>query len=205
MWLDLSHALEPDEEAPLISHIVYGRFVLDTKDLDYEVDDYEVDLVGFDTQQSWGGERLKYGLEGGALVSWESDVRSIVVTGGGGGANIAVSADVSALLFDIFLGGYLSFEPSQRVRIYAGAGPLVLWGQRETDTLTANDETVENESESGFGVGLYGRAGFDVIIKDNIGLTIGARITRTTLSFDDPVGEVDVEGWEYYAGFVFRY
>jgi hypothetical protein len=38
-----------------------------------------------------------------------------------------------------------------------------------------------------------------------MGLTIGARFTQTTLSFEDPAGEIDVEGWEYFAGFVFRY
>ena len=192
-------------EAPLIYHIVYGQLVLDTDDLDYEDDDYSVNLVGYDAQQSRGGDTLKYGLEGGAFLSWESNVRSIVVTGGGSGANVRVSADISALLIDIFLGGYLSVEPSPWVRIYAGAGPLILWGQRETDTLTADDETVESDSESGFGVGIYGRAGFDVISQENIGLTIGVRFTQTSLSFEDPVGKVDVEGWEYYAGFVFRY
>jgi hypothetical protein len=197
--------MDAKEEAPLVSHIVYGQLVLDTENLDYEDDDYSVNLVGYDTQQCHGGDTLKYGLEGGALLSWESDVRSIVVTGGDGGAKVAVSADISALLIDIFLGGYLSYEPSQWVRIYAGAGPLVLWGRRETDTLTADDEPVESDSESGFGVGIYGRAGFDVIFQENIGLTIGARFTQTSLSFEDPVGEVEVEGWAYYAGFVFRY
>ena len=200
-----ANGMDTKEEAPLVSHIVYGHLVLDTSDLDYEDDDYTVNLVGYDTQQSQGGDTLKYGLEGGALLSWESDVRRIVVTGGGGAANIAVSADISALLIDIFLGGYLSFEPSRWVRIYTGAGPLILWGQRETDTQTVDDETVESESESGFGVGIYGRAGLDVIFRENIGLTIGARFTQTSLSFEDPTGEVDVEGWEYYAGFVFLY
>jgi hypothetical protein len=197
--------MDAKEETPLVSHIVYGQLVLDTENLDYEDDDYSVNLVGYDTQQCHGGDTLKYGLEGGALLSWESDVRSIVVTGGDGGAKVAVSADISALLIDIFLGGYLSYEPSQWVRIYAGAGPLVLWGRRETDTLTADDEPVKSGSESGFGVGIYGRAGFDVIFQENIGLTIGARFTQTSLSFEDPVGEVEVEGWAYCAGFVFRY
>jgi hypothetical protein len=205
LCFNAANGMDFKEEAPLISHIVYGRLVLDTDDLDYEDDDYSVDLVGYDTQQCHGGDRLKYGLEGGALLSWESDVRSIVVTGGGSGANVRVSADISALLIDVFFGGYLSVEPSPWARIYAGAGPLFLWGQRETDTLTADGETVESDSESGFGVGIYGRAGFDVIFQENIGLTIGARFTQTSLSFEDSVGEVDVEGWEYYAGFVFRY
>lgn len=205
LCFNAANGMDSKEAAPLISHIVYGQLVLDTDDLDYEDDDYSVNLVGYDTQQCRGGDKLKYGLEGGALLSWESDVRSVVVTGGGSGANVAVSADVSALLIDIFLGGYLSYEPSPWSRIYVGAGPLFLWGQRETDTLTADDQPVESESESGSGVGIYGRAGFDVIFQENIGLTIGARFTQTSLSFEDPVGEVDVEGWEYYAGFVFRY
>jgi hypothetical protein len=197
--------MDAKEETPLVSHIVYGQLVLNTDDLDYEDNDYSVNLVGYDTQQCRSGDTLKYGLEGGALLSWESDVRSIVVTGGGSGANVRVSADISALLLDIFVGGYLSVEPSAQVRIYAGAGPLFLWGRRETDTLTADEETVESESDSGFGVGIYGRAGFDLIFQENMGLTIGVRFTQTSLSFEDPVGEVDVEGWEYYAGFVFHY
>jgi opacity protein-like surface antigen len=200
-----ANGMDSDEAAPLISHMVYGQLILDTDDLDYEDEDYSVNLVGYDTQQCHGGDTLKYGLEGGALLSWESDVRSIVVTGGGGGAKVAVSADTSALLIDIFFGGYLSYEPSQRVRIYAGAGPLFLWGRRETDTLTTDDETVESDSESGIGVGIYGRAGFDLMFQENMGLTIGARFSQTSLSFEDPAGEVDVEGWEYYAGFVFRH
>jgi hypothetical protein len=197
--------MDTKEETPLVAHIVYGQLVLDAGSLDYEDDDYSVNLAGYDTQQCRGGDALTYGLEGGALLSWESDVRSIVVTGGGGGANVRVSTDISTVLIDIFFGGYLSVEPSPWVRIYAGAGPLFLWGQRETDTLTADGETVESESDSGFGAGIYGRAGFDVIFQENMGLTIGARFTQTSLSFEDAVGEVDIEGWEYYAGFVFRY
>ena len=201
----LHDAAAQEDKGPLISHIVYGRLILDTDDLEVKNDYYDVDLLGFDTQQPWGGTTLKYGLEGGALLSWESEIRSIVVTGGDGGANVAVAADISALLIDVYAGVYCSFEPSKWVRIYAGAGPLVMYGQRETETLAADDDKLASESESGLGIGIYGRAGFDVIFKNDIGLTVGARLTRTTLSFDNPVGKVDVEGWEFYAGFVFRY
>jgi hypothetical protein len=204
-FLNTAYGIESKKEAPLVSHIVYGRLVLDTDELDYEDEDYSVHLAGYDTQQPFGGQTLLYGLEGGALLSWESHVRSIVVTGGGDGAKVRISADISALLLDLFCGGYLSLEPSPWIRIYAGAGPLLMWGRREADTLTDDGDIAESNSDSGFGLGVYGRSGLDLIFRENMGLAIGARFTQTTLSFEDPAGEVDVEGWEYFAGFVFRY
>jgi hypothetical protein len=107
--------------------------------------------------------------------------------------------------YDFFFGGYLGVEPATWLRLYAGAGPLLIWGSRETETEATATEPVRNDSESGWGVGLYGRAGVDIIFAKIFGITACARVTETTISFDDTSGDIDLEGWQYCAGMSFRF
>ncbi len=199
---DLATAQE--KRSPWFYHAVYGRYMLDD-DLEFEDEDYDIPLLGFDAQQPIGGAKLVYGIEGGGFFSWESEERTIFVTSAGdSGARVSAVVDINSLLFDAYAGGYLSFEPMKGIRIWAGAGPLILWGWRETESTTADDEILISEEESGFGAGVYARMGIDIIFKNNLGFTTGARITETSLTFDDPAGEVNVEGWQFYVGLVYR-
>lgn len=54
-------------------------------------------------------------------------------------------------------------------------------------------------------MGLYARAGVDILLTETFGINAGARVTETTLSFEDTSGEVDLEGWQYSVGMTFRF
>lgn len=86
-----------------------------------------------------------------------------------------------------------------------GAGPLLIWSRWETETEASNADEAAAESDSGFGVGGYARAGADLFFTPKMGLTIGVRVNETTLSLDDKQGQVDIEGWQYYFGISVRF
>jgi hypothetical protein len=186
-------------------HVVYGTLMIQNNDPDLDGGDYEIGLFGADAQKPFGGRTLRYGVEAGAMFSSDSDVRRFAAASGGGGGAVAVSVDISSVLIDYYFGGFVSFEPADWLRIYSGAGPLLIYGLRETEPEASEGEETTTESESGLGAGLYARAGLDLFFTKNLGLCAGARINETTLSFEDAAGKVDVEGWQYYFGLAFRF
>jgi len=203
--LSVNNVLSQEAKEPLTGHVFYGKMIIPNNDSDLEGDDYDVGIFGADVQKSFGGETFKYGIETGAIFSIDSDVRRFSASSGSGGGTVAVAVDVNSLMFDYFFGGYLGFEPTKWFRLNVGAGPLIIWGSRETESEESTPEEFTSESESGFGAGLYARVGIDIFFTDNFGFNVGARINETTLSFEDPAGKVDVEGWQYYFGVAFRF
>ena len=145
------------------------------------------------------------GIETGAFFNWKSETRAVAASGGGGGGTIAVSADISRFIFDYFFGGYASLQPLKWFRLYADAGPLLIYGTLETEETDPATSQVETTSDSGFGAGVYGRAGIDIIITDTFIIGASIRGIQTTLSFDDTVGNVDVDGWQYFGVISFRF
>jgi len=203
--LSVDNALSQESKEQLTGHVFYGKMLIPSSDSDLEGDDYDVSIFGADVQKPFGGGTFKYGIETGAFFSMDSDVRSFSVSSGSSGGTVAVSVDVKSLLIDYFFGVYLGFEPAKWLRLNVGAGPLLIWGERETEPEASAPEYISSESESGFGAGLYARAGIDIFLTENSGLNVGARINETTLSFKDTTGKVDIEGWQYYFGITFHF
>jgi len=194
-----------DTSQALAGQAFYGRMVVPNSNADLSGDDYEINFLGAAGQSPLGGETLKYGLEAGGVFSLDSSVRQLAASSGSGGGTVAVSVDINSLMIDFFGGGFVSFEPSERIRLSTGVGPLLIYASRETEPEVTVPEQVTVQSNSGFGAGLYARVGFDLFFTKKFGLHIGARRTATTLSFEDSTGEVSIEGWQYYAGLAFRF
>lgn len=97
--------------------------------------------------------------------------------------------DVNPLLFDYFAGGFFSFEPATWLRYSLGAGPMIIWSFWETEPEASTTEEVIVQSDSGFGLGIYARAGIDLFIIDKIGLNAGVRLNETTLSIEKRRGK----------------
>jgi hypothetical protein len=205
VFLSTNAACAQESDESMTIHVVYGKLHIDNDDPDLEGGDFDIELFGADAQKAFGGENIKYGIEVGGLFSWDSEIRSFAASSGSRGGTLAVSLDINSFLFDYYFGGYLSLEPARWARLYVGAGPLIIWGWRKTENKTTDTQTAATESQSGLGTGLYGRAGLDIMITKIFGLTAGARINTTTLSFEDAAGEVDVEGLQYFGGFVYRF
>ncbi len=203
--LSVDNVLSQEAKELSTGHAFYGKMIIPNNDPDLEGGDYDVGIFGADAQKPFGGGTFKYGIETGALFSLDSDVRRFSASSGSGGGKITISVDVNSLLIDYFFGGYLGFEPAKWLQLNVGAGPLLIYGKRETEPEASAPEEITSESETGFGAGLYVRAGIDIFLTEEFGLHVGARISESTLSFEDTAGKVDVDGWQYYFGIAFRF
>lgn len=200
--------------APLFASCVYNRPTLiqgligvtnfDEIDLDdssvggsnsASVDLDVLPALGFSLQKpvNDSSNRFDIGIEGGMTVGW--DTEKIAFRAGGGGAVVAVRADL--LFVDLFGGAYVSrtfqFRPDTLpFRIYAGAGPLIFWAWAEDSESDLADNEQFDDSSSEFGT--YVRAGieFDIGPPGTLGLTI-QRID-SEVDFSD-VGTGDVDGY----------
>jgi hypothetical protein len=203
--LSVDKVLSQEAKELSTGHAFLGKMIIPNNDRDLEGGDYDIRIFGADVQKPFGGGTFKYGIETGALFSLDSDVRRFSASSGGGGGQVTVSVDVNSLLIDYFFGGYLGFEPAKWLQLKVGAGTLLIYGKRETEPEASAPEEVTSESESGFGAGLYARAGIDIFLTEKFGISVGARISESTLSFEDTAGKVDVDGWQYYFGIAFRF
>lgn len=200
--LSVDNVFSQEAKEPLTGHVYYGKMIIPNTNPDLEGGDYEVSIFGADVQKPFGGETFKYGIETGAFFSMDSDLRRFSASSGG---TVSVSVDINSLMLDYFFGGYIGFEPAKWLRLNVGAGPLIIWGRRETEPEASAPEEYTSESNSGLGAGLYARAGVDIFIMEKFGLNLGARINETTLSLEDTTGQVDIEGWQYYFGVAFHF
>ena len=198
-------AFAQNTDRPLALQLMVGEMVISNDDPQVGGGDYEVTLFGAAAQKPFWGSRAQAGLEVGALLNWKSETRAYAASGGGGGGSLAVSVDIQQFLCDYFFGGYVSVQPLKWFRLYIGAGPLLIYGSRETDETDPATSQTEKKSESGFGAGVYGRGGIDIVFTKNFMLGAGVRGTQTGLSFSDTAGKVDVEGWQYFGVLAFRF
>ncbi|MEW6672273.1 MAG: outer membrane beta-barrel protein [Thermodesulfobacteriota bacterium] len=195
-----------EAEQPLTLQLMVGEMVISNDDPQVSGGDYTITLFGAGAQQSFfGGNLAQAGIETGLLLNWKSETRDVSVSGGGGGGSLAVSVDINQFLFDYYFGAYGSIRPIKWLRLYVGAGPLLIYGQRETEETDPATAQVETKSESGFSAGVYGRGGIDFVFTENFMLGAGARATRTGLSFNDAAGKIEVEGWQYFGVMTFRF
>ena len=200
-----SPALATDARDMMAGHAFYGKMNISNENTDVGGGDFVISVFGADGQKPLGGDYFRYGWETGIFFSIDSDTRTWAASGGGGGGTVAVAVDVNSIMIDYFLGGYLSIEPNEHFRLYAGAGPLIIWAQRETESEASIPEYTVSGTESDIGAGLYARAGLDIFFNDQFGVFAGARINETTLSFEDETGKVEIEGYQYYGGIAFRF
>ena len=137
------------------------------------------------------------GLEGSALAGWRS--RRITVLGRNN--TFYVRFDNTLLLLDLSMGLYLSAELGNTARVYASAGPLLMFGISDNDTreITTEEGTPVNnhDSSSAFGAGMYGRAGIEFRLADKSLMGVGVRVFSSRLDFDNVDDETRVRGVQF--------
>ena len=201
----MGKVLSQEAIEPTTGHAFYGKMTISYNNSDIEGKDFDTSIFGADAQGPFGGGLLKYGIETGAIFSVDSDVQHFRASSGSNGGTAAVAVEVDSFIMDYFFGGYFGLEPSKWLRLYVGAGPLLIWGIQSTEPKDSDSDELSSNSEIKFGVGLYARAGIDIFLSEQFGLNIGTRINETTLSFEDTTGNVDIEGLQYYFGVAFRF
>jgi len=151
--------------------------------------DVTMPTVGGGGQWKLGGRRIDWGVEGLLSLSARGNVSAFAT--GSGGALVAVNIDL--LVVDFFGGPFVSLWVTDRLRLYGGAGPLVVF------TNYSQDADVEpfSRNGSGFGTGWYGRLGTELLIQGGTSIGIGARFSDTRVDLDSGLGDLDLEGLQY--------
>ncbi|MDF7826125.1 hypothetical protein P4B35_18990 [Pontiellaceae bacterium B12227] len=146
------------------------------------------------------GERFQYGLEATFLLGFRFDKVNYAYLGGGGAY---VSLSTSMWMFDLAGGAYASLflTESEKVRIYAGGGPLMVFASYRTEREYDNGDPDQNDTESAFGLGLYARTGIEFRIHRKGMLGLGARANWSSVDFSNVGGSSDLTGLGLYASY----
>jgi len=184
------------------AQIFVSNMTIEEEDPDVKENDYSFYLIGGAGQVPFQQiNQLKYGLEVGMLFSMDNDTRLVEASGGSGGGSVTVQVKNKMFLFDYFFGGYASYTLADRLRLYIGAGPLLIYGRRESDPEDNNEEILLPEVESQLSAGFYGRTGAEIRISKDFMLGAGVRYITSGLEFTGQAGKVKVEGPQYYVNF----
>jgi hypothetical protein len=149
------------------------------------VDLSQTPLLGLAGQYRLTGDQsFEAGFDGALIFSWW-DARSETLATGGGTAVIVISREI--LFTDLSFGGFVATVLGDWLRVYAGAGPLMLFANGEF-----GDEN-GSESESGFGLGGYVRAGAELRIDENSFLGFGGRAVWSEVDFGGTAEDLDAD------------
>jgi hypothetical protein len=147
-------------------------------------------LLGAAAQYALLGERLQLGLEFGGTMGWDSHRDSVRVDSGRD-AVLAVSDD-DLFLCDLFVGPSGSLWVGERLRIYGGAGPLLQYAQVDLDYEDLDGNELELDG-SGFGNGLYGRCGIEILIWPDSWVGFQVRWMESDIDFGSGVRDLDLD------------
>ena len=139
------------------------------------------DLVGLDEFQA--------GVEAGLLLSFQTDSASFISSGGA----TTVRVRFSMFVTDLFVGAFASTVFLDAVRVYAGAGPMMVLAWLDRDEDSDDSDYDDYDIDTSIGVGLYARAGIEIQILEGQFLGVGVRAIDTELDFDAD-SDVEVEG-----------
>lgn len=163
-------------------------------------------------QYNRGEGLLQFGFEAGGLLTVQNDINYFFISSGG--LYVEVSAKNDFWTLDMFAGAYLSLNPTPYFRLYAAAGPTLMWG-----SLSMNEDDVEitpfdNEGsnitinlggrQNASDLGLYGRVGVDFVPMSDLVIGLSARKINGELDFDNN-GIVTLDDTQYFLTFTRRY
>jgi hypothetical protein len=183
----------------LLGAVQFNNLKFDVEDSnDEEIDLSMIPQIG----AAWGtipkGEHLQYGLECSFLLGFQSDSVSFIA----GGSGLHVKIETSMWEFDLAGGAYASLYLGKNdfMRIYAGAGPLLIFSNYDSEETTDGSDTTETR-ESAFGVGAYARTGLEFRIYGSGMLGIGLRGNWASVDFSNIGGSSDLSGISAFVSF----
>lgn len=216
VWLLPIAGFSAPVKQPLYGQVLFGSLKLDDNTVRFTANDevFEGELpssipyLGAAAQVIIKDDFLGYGWEGGGFFSWKNDSVSYYGSSDSNGTSIRISVDNSFWSFETFFGLYASLKPIDRLRFYAGAGPLFLFATSKVDKVeeppvptpySGSSIVIDtNRYHSDFTVGAYARAGFDVYLQDNFWLGFSARHMWADLDFSKTIGTFDIDGDIYF-------
>jgi len=160
--------------------------------IELDDDEYEVlPVIGGGAQMKLAGNALDFGIEGFVAFSGRTDLEAFASSGG---SAVAVF-DVSLLVFEAYGGPFVSRFVGDRMRVFAGAGPLLQWvGYDQEEEASA----VEDEDAEGFGGGYYVRGGLEFLLPSRKLVGFGARWSESSIDLGQDFGDLDLSGLELF-------
>ncbi len=173
-----------------------------------EYDDLPFFTAG--VQKVLGGQRFRYGYEGGALVSWQNDrvSYSAVVDGG---TTVNVKIDNELFVFGTLLGGYGDVVLGKHARLYVSAGPMLLVASLKQDKPETLPQPLSStviingdERDTSFGYGAYASTGLIFSQAGNAELGLVVREQAVKMDFNDSIADFPYEGTLYMLSLGYR-
>jgi hypothetical protein len=152
-------------------------------------------FLGFGGQYAFSAEDTHCGIDGTVLFGWRS--RSSSVAAGNGQATVKLDTDL--WLLDLAVGLYAQTIIAGNWRVYAAAGPMMLFGDysqdiEDEDEEALADEGQESSSDTEFGVGGYARIGLEYRLANQAFMGLCVRGVATNLGFDRALDDSGLNG-----------
>jgi hypothetical protein len=212
--LPLGTAAFAQEDPKPLMQAFFGSLKLDDQTAQWEdLSDDAVDVEfpsslpsgGVEAEYAYGGmDTVRYGINSGGSIAWKnSDTRISGGFSGDTGAVIRFDLDNSLFIGELHLGGFVRAHLTDRLSLYAAAGPMVMYGKHKVEDeevvspSAGEDVKVGTSEESSFAFGFYGRTGIDFEYSQGQHLGLGVRYMAAELDFEDTVGKVDAEGPQF--------
>ena len=163
--------------------------------------------LGIAGQFALGEAASHIGIDTSLLFGWRSDDTKVYA--GDGKARIKIDSDL--WLIDVAIGLYAQTMMGDRWRLYAAAGPMMLFGEYSDDkkqdepTVDPLVETDGSSSDSEFGVGGYARLGLEYRLYNDAFMGIAVRGITTNLEFDRAIEDGGLAGVQGFVTFTRAY
>lgn len=195
----------PDPPPRRPSRLVQGMLgITDADSVDVELDgptdeirDDGTDtfgMIGGAWQQALRAGAVDVGYEFGFTASFDSGRGAVAVNNGA----LLVASEIDALFIDGFVGVYLGARLGDRVRLYGGAGPVLQYGEIKVDYVDQANAGVRVD-DSGFGGGVYARAGIEYRMPNGTLVGLGVRRLDSRVDFGSGgFDEIDFEATQAF-------
>jgi hypothetical protein len=198
-----SPASAENRDIPINCQVSVSLMEIDEDAPNMDENSYDLTFFGAAAQKPLYKNLLEYGLETGANFSMENDTNVVSYSVGSSGGTVKVEIDNTWFLLDYFGGGYVAANISKRLRLYAGAGPMLIYGSWEFEP-DENDEGFDDDTESHLSAGIYARAALEVAVIEKMSFGAGVRAVASGLEFNDSHKDIKFEGPQYFFNVAFR-
>jgi len=136
------------------------------------------------------GNYLEFGGEIGG--SYASALEGGLIDNG----SAIVPSDNEVTLGDFFIGLYLNAFLAQRVRVYVSGGPSLQYGRVDYEFRDSTGRRV-GVGDSGYGGGIYARAGIEFEVRPGHYAGFGARWIDSTVNLGGGLADYDFEAFQF--------
>jgi hypothetical protein len=152
--------------------------------------------LGIGGQYGFSEAETHIGLDATLLFGWRSHNSS--VTAGNGQAHVYL--DTELWMLDLAMGLYAQSILGDHWRLYAAAGPVMLFagytedGKQEDLEASPTETSKDSNTDSEFGIGGYARVGAEYRLQNGAFMGVCMRGVKTNLEFNTTIDDGGLDG-----------